>query len=61
MRKIRESLAIGALPRKVLALISTRTVLEQAVQGRQQIVRNGKARLHVTERGRGAPIVFIPS
>ena len=30
------------------------------MQERQQIVRNGKASLHVTVRGRGSPIVFIP-
>ena len=46
----------------VAAFLATpNTVRAQADQERQQIVRSQKASLQVTVRGRGVPIIFIPS
>ena len=45
----------------VAVLFVPRTVLAQVEQERQQVVTNGKASIQVIVRGRGAPIVFIPS
>jgi hypothetical protein len=42
-------------------MTTTRAVLAQANQDRQQIVSNGNASIQVTVRGRGTLIVFIPS
>ena len=61
MRNSQSSLAICALAIAVIVLIPTRTVLAQSIKDRQQIVRNGNAKLQVTLRGRGTAIVFIPS
>ncbi len=43
------------------ALFPARIVYAQSVQEQHRIVKNGTARLQVTVRGRGTPIVFIPS
>ena len=43
------------------ALFVPATLLAQGERQRQQVVMNGKASIHVTVRGRGVPIVFIPS
>lgn len=42
-------------------LATPKTVRAQADQERQQMVRSQKASLQVTVRGRGVPIIFIPS
>jgi pimeloyl-ACP methyl ester carboxylesterase len=52
--------AIGILPIVITLLQPARSIFSQANE-RQQVVTNGKASIHVTIRGRGAPVVFVPS
>jgi pimeloyl-ACP methyl ester carboxylesterase len=61
MRNHKNWVVIHALAATAILFVSSRAVLAQAIQDRQQIVTNGKATLQVTVRGRGIPIVFIPS
>src|SRR5262249_25149150 len=60
MRNRTNVAAIRVLLVVLTFLLSAKAVFSQTNQ-RQQVVTNGKASIQVTVRGRGIPVVFIPS